>query len=97
VFKSISTQAPIDRGRVRKFGRAPKQISALPAVKCIATSSAAKGKAKVGKVMHEFNEGTLSSRGGAKVTNRKQAVAVALNEARRSGARIPKKKSSGKS
>ena len=31
---------------------------------------------------------------GRDITGRKQAVAIALSEARRSGARIPKKKSS---
>jgi len=51
------------------------------------------GKGKVEKVMHEFKEGTLKSSGGRKVTDRKQAVAVALSEARQAGARIPKKSS----
>jgi glucose dehydrogenase len=55
--------------------------------------TASKGKGKVEKVMHEFKEGTLKSSSGQKVTNRKQAVAVALSEARQSGARIPKKTS----
>jgi len=50
-----------------------------------------KGKGKVEKVMHEFKEGTLKSGSGQKVTSRKQAVAVALSEARQSGVRIPKK------
>jgi hypothetical protein len=59
--------------------------------------TATKGKGKVKKVMHEFKEGKLKSSSGKKVTSRKQAVAVALSEARQSGARIPKKKSSGKS
>lgn len=53
----------------------------------------AKGKRKVEKVMHEYKEGTLKSGSGKKVTNRKQAVAVALSEARKAGSRIPKKKS----
>jgi hypothetical protein len=35
-------------------------------------------------------EGALTSGSGRKVTSRKQAVAVALNEARYSRARIPK-------
>ncbi len=52
-----------------------------------------KGKAKVEKVMHEFKEGTLKSSSGQKITGRKQAVAVALSEARQAGARIPKKSS----
>jgi hypothetical protein len=52
-----------------------------------------KGEAKVHKVMHEYKEGTLKSGSGKKVTGRKQAVAIALSEARESGAKIPKKKS----
>ena len=63
----------------------------------MATETATKGKGKVEKVMHEYKEGTLKSGSGKKVTNRKQAVAVALSEARHAGARIPKKKSAGKS
>lgn len=53
-----------------------------------------KGKAKVKKVMHEFKEGTLhsGSKHGAKVSNPKQAIAIALSEARKKGAKIPKKK-----
>jgi hypothetical protein len=56
--------------------------------------AAGKGKAKVEKVMHEYKEGTLKSGSGQKVSSRKQAVAVALSEARKAGARIPKKKAS---
>jgi hypothetical protein len=42
--------------------------------------------------MKEYKSGTLKSGGsGKKVKNRKQAVAIALNEARESGAKIPKK------
>ncbi len=45
--------------------------------------------------MHEFKEGELESgKSGRKVTSRKQAVAIALSEARESGAKIPKKGSS---
>ena len=44
-----------------------------------------KGKSKTRKVMHEFKEGTLhsGSKSGPKVKNRKQAIAIALSEARR--------------
>ena len=59
----------------------------------MATKTASKGKSKVHKVMHEFKEGSLKSGSGKKVKSRKQAVAVALSEARKAGARIPKKKS----
>ncbi len=48
-----------------------------------------KSERKIEKVMHEFKEGDLKSGGGAKVTDRKQAVAIALSEARKAGARIP--------
>ena len=43
--------------------------------------------------MKEYKDGTLKSGSGRKVTSRKQAVAIALNEARDSGAIIPEKKS----
>ena len=53
-----------------------------------------KGTKKIQKVMKEQKQGTLKSSSGKKVKSRKQAVAIALSEARRSGAKIPKKKSS---
>ena len=56
----------------------------------MATKAAAKkGPKKVAKVMHEFKEGTLKSSSGQTVENRKQAVAIALSEARAAGAKIP--------
>ena len=55
---------------------------------------ATKAKTKVKKVMHEHKEGKLKSGGGKKVTSRKQAVAIALNEARKSGAKVPARKKS---
>ena len=54
-------------------------------------TSSTKGERKVHKVMKEFKEGKLASSSGKKVSNRKQAVAIALSEARKSGAKIPKK------
>jgi len=39
--------------------------------------------AKVKKVMGEFKSGSLKSSSGQKVTNPRQAVAIALSEARR--------------
>ena len=49
------------------------------------------GRAKTKKVMHEYKTGALKSSSGRKVTKRKQAVAIALSEARKAGAKIPKK------
>lgn len=48
---------------------------------------------KVEEVMHEMKEGTLKSGSGKKVTSKKQAVAIGLSEARKEGAKVPKKKS----
>jgi hypothetical protein len=53
-----------------------------------------KSRTKVKKAMHERKRGTLKSgRSGKKVKSRKQAIAIGLSEARRSGAKVPKKKS----
>lgn len=46
---------------------------------------------KVEKVMHEKKRGQLKSGSGKKVTSRKQAIAIALSEARKEGAKVPKK------
>jgi len=52
---------------------------------------------KVEKAMHEKKEGTLKSgRSGRKVKSRKQAIAIGLSEARKEGAKVPKKKSATK-
>ena len=56
-------------------------------------TTAGSGEKKVHKVMSEYKHGSLKSSSGEKVKNRKQAVAIALSEARKSGAKIPKKKS----
>jgi hypothetical protein len=63
-----------------KLGAGAKKRKSLPA------------KEKVGVVMSEFKHGTLNSGSGSKVTNPKQAIAIGLSEARKAGAKIPKKK-----
>jgi hypothetical protein len=53
-----------------------------------------KASDKVERAMRERKHGTLrSGRSGKKVTSRKQAIAIGLSEARRAGAKVPKKKS----
>jgi Family of unknown function (DUF6496) len=48
----------------------------------------------VGQALHELELGELESgRSGRKVTSRKQAIAIGLSEARKSGGRVPKKAS----
>ncbi len=51
-----------------------------------------KAKKKVGKVMREWKAGKLKSgKSNKKVTSRKQAIAIGLSEARKAGAKVPKK------
>jgi hypothetical protein len=47
---------------------------------------------KVEETMHEMKEGKLKTGSGKKVTSKKQAVAIGLSEARKEGAKVPKKK-----
>ena len=49
---------------------------------------------KVSRAMKKRKAGTLKSgRSGKKVKSRKQAIAIGLSEARKEGAKVPKKKS----
>jgi hypothetical protein len=54
-----------------------------------------KAQEKVHEVMDEYKKGELKSGPngkGGKVTNRKQAVAIGLSEARKKGAKVPQNK-----
>ena len=64
----------------------------------MAAKYGAKARSKVKKAMHEKKRGTLKSgRSGKKVKSRKQAIAIGLSEARRAGAKVPRKPSKKKS
>jgi hypothetical protein len=55
-----------------------------------------KAQSKVKRAMHERKRGTLKSGGsGKKVTSRKQAIAIGLSEARKAGAKVPRKRKGG--
>ncbi|MGE5640121.1 MAG: DUF6496 domain-containing protein [Clostridia bacterium] len=57
-----------------------------------------KAQKKVRRAMHERKHGTLrSGRSGKKVKSRKQAIAIGLSEARRSGAKVPPRRKKKKS
>ncbi len=65
----------------------------------MARKYAKKASRKVARALHERKEGTLrSGKGGkgGKVTSRKQAIAIGLSEARKEGAKVPKKKYAAK-
>ena len=52
----------------------------------------AKAQENVERVMHERKHGTLiSGRSGKRVTSRTQAIAIGLAEARRAGAKVPRR------
>jgi hypothetical protein len=56
-----------------------------------------KSQTKVKRAMHEMKEGKLKSgRSGKRVTSRKQAIAIGLSEARRSGGKVPRRKGAKK-
>jgi hypothetical protein len=53
-----------------------------------------KASAKVGRAMRKRKAGTLrSGRSKRKVKSRKQAIAIGLSEARKRGAKVPRKSS----
>ena len=47
---------------------------------------------RVKSAMHRKKKGTLKSSSGRRVTSRKQAIAIALSEAREKGAKVPRRK-----
>lgn len=54
-----------------------------------------KAQDSVKTAMHKMKKGTLESgKSHKKVTNPKQAIAIGLSEARKKGAKVPKKASS---
>ena len=56
-----------------------------------------KASSTVKSAMRRRKKGTLKSgRSGKKVKSRKQAIAIGLSEARKKGAKVPKKRSSKK-
>jgi hypothetical protein len=49
---------------------------------------------RVKSAMHRKKKGTLKSGSGRTVKSRKQAIAIGLNEARKKGAKVPRRKTS---
>ena len=49
---------------------------------------------RVKSAMHRKKKGTLKSGSGRKVKSRKQAIEIGLSEARKKGAKVPRRKSS---
>jgi Family of unknown function (DUF6496) len=59
----------------------------------MARKSGRAAQRKVRRAMHERKRGTMrSGRSGKRVRSRKQAIAIGLSEARRSGAKVPRRR-----
>ena len=73
----------MSKNRVKKCEFCNREIKL--ATGCMTCQQESTMKTKVKKVMHEFKEHQLHSRSheGPLVTNREQAIAIALNEGRK--------------
>lgn len=56
------------------------------------TKYSKKATEKVHEVLHEMKEGKLKSSSSQLVTDRKQALAIGISEARKEGDKVPDKK-----
>lgn len=69
----------------------------MPAAKKKTRKYSKATQTEVKNEMHRFKKGTAKSgKGGAKVKNKKQAIAIALSKARKKGEKAPKKSPSKK-
>jgi hypothetical protein len=100
-----ATQADLDR-HMRMQGREQREVDGFKDSTRMrymqggdeyAKGGSVKGAAKVAKVMGEFKRGELhsGSKKGPKVSNEKQAKAIAMSEARAAGAKMPAPKKRG--
>jgi len=89
--RATSARKPATKKTATKKRAAKKTAKKKSAAKKASAKTIAQKKVK--KVMHERKAGTLrSGKSGKKVTSRKQAIAIGLSEARKAGAKVPKKK-----
>ena len=91
-IKTFKEEAAEDRKLIKELkGKKAKKHTAK---KANPKKKPTKAKAKIEKVMREYKKGELhsGSKKGPVVKKRSQAIAIALSEARKKGAKIPKKK-----
>jgi hypothetical protein len=84
-----------DVGSLATLTRSVRQMAARKKSSGGRKYGKAAGKS-VKRAMHKRKSGTLKSGSGRKVTSRKQAIAIGLSEARESGAKVPRKRSSSR-
>jgi hypothetical protein len=74
----------------RKKSKAPRKKATGTRKKSGTRKYSPAASSQVGEELHEMKRGKLKSgRSGKKVTNRKQAIAIGISEARRSGEKVP--------
>jgi hypothetical protein len=90
-FMAEEAKEHAHKGSKRPMAHAKKKVRKK--AKTTRYKSVPKAKRKIEKTLHEFKEGALhsSSKKGPIVKNKKQALAIALSQAREEGAKIPKK------
>lgn len=72
--------------------KAAKKVVAKKAAKKSARKYSPSAGKNVEREMRAMKEGKLKSGSGRKVTDPKQTIAIGLSEARKAGAKVPKKK-----
>ena len=92
-------RSPLAQAARRRAMMAREDMAMRPGMRVpmYAKGGEVKGKSKIAKVMGEYKRGELhsGSKKGPKVKSRDQAIAIALSEARKAGAKIPKKAEGG--
>jgi hypothetical protein len=87
--KSSTKKAPSKKSPAKKSSAKKTATKKSSAKKTARKYSPSVGK-QVQTEMHEMHQGKLKSgRSGKKVTNPKQAIAIALSEAREKGEKVP--------
>jgi len=87
--KSSTKKAPSKKSPAKKSSAKTTATKKSSAKKTARKYSPSVGK-QVQTEMHEMHQGKLKSgRSGKKVTNPKQAIAIALSEAREKGEKVP--------
>jgi hypothetical protein len=92
--KSSTKKAAAKKSPAKKSASKKTATKKTPSKKSSTKKSGRKYSSGVGKQvkteMHEMHQGKLKSGGsGKKVTNPKQAIAIALSEARKKGEKVP--------
>ena len=109
--KSAAKKSSVKKSAAKRAVASKKTLAQPSANKSAAKKSASKDASttrakarkydpsvgeRVGRELHEMHRGKLKSGSGETVTNPKQAVAIALSEKRREGAKVPPNPNTGK-